>query len=281
MTARALGIDIGVRKGLDLVLMDDRRTPVVRIGHASMGDVTRVIQDYRPSIVAIDSPPRWASSGASRLTENELARLNIHAFRTPSAKHADGMKPNWLEWMREGMRVFRLVERLGYPLGTNESFRGKAIEVFPHASATVLAGCLPPEGMTKRSWRQRVLRMQGVRTEELTTVDLLDAALAALTGLFALDGHHFHPGDPKEGVIVVPVRVPAPVYRRGELADDSAKLFAYCACGECDLHVVAPREFARGHDAKRKSTLWRRAREGRDAIDELSRRGWEIPQELR
>jgi hypothetical protein len=41
------------------------------------------------------------------------------------------------------------------------------------------------------------------------------------------------------------------------------------------------REFAPGHDAKRKSLLWSLAREGLDAADELRRRGWELPPEMR
>ena len=39
-------------------------------------------------------------------------------------------------------------------------------------------------------------------------------------------------------------------------------------------------EFAKGHDAKRKSLLWQRAREGQDAIEELGRRGWAAPPEV-
>jgi hypothetical protein len=41
------------------------------------------------------------------------------------------------------------------------------------------------------------------------------------------------------------------------------------------------REFAPGHDAKRKSLLWEQARRGEEAIQELRRRGWELPPELR
>src|SRR2546428_10895316 len=151
--------------------------------------------------------------------------------------------------MRAGMRVFGIVEELGFPLYNGGTYRRRAIEVFPHATATVLAGCLPPEGVRKRAWRRRILAMQGVRTEELTSADLLDAALASLTGLLALGGQHSSFGDPREGMIVLPVRVPAPKYRRGALSDDgSERLFRYCACGEpgCDESVQVPNEFARG-----------------------------------
>jgi predicted nuclease with RNAse H fold len=277
---RALGIDVGVAKGHDLVLIDERLTPLVVIRRAGLEDIRRSILDHRPDIVAIDAPPGWAIAGRSRLTENELAHLNIHAFRTPSAEHGTGRQ---FDWMRSGMEVFRLAEELGFPLRTGGTFRCRAIEVFPHASATVLSGCLPPKGLSKRVWRERVLRTQGVPTERLTTGDLLDAALAALTGSLVLRGHHSAFGDPKEGMIVLPVRVPAPKYRPGTIADDgTGRLFRYCACGEpgCDRAVRAPNEFAPGHDAKRKSRLWRQARDGREALEELERRGWRLPSEM-
>jgi predicted nuclease with RNAse H fold len=280
VSVRALGVDVAVQggKGLDLVLLDGSRTPSAIVPRATRADLARLVTDRSPDIVAVDAPSAWAASGRSRLTENELARLNIHAFRTPSPEHA---ADRHFDWMREGIAVFEVLAGLGYPLGTRRPFGGHAIEVFPHATAAVLAGCLPPKGVRKRAWRERVLRMQGVRTDELTTVDQLDAALAALTGLLVLDGRESHLGDPAEGVIILPVAAPAPKYRPGTIAaDQEAALFAWCVCGTCDRQVRAGKEFAPGHDAKRKSTLWRRAREGHEAIEELRRRGWELPPEM-
>jgi predicted nuclease with RNAse H fold len=276
---RSLGIDVGVGKGLDLVLMDERHTPVVVLSRAGLDDVRRVIAEYSPAIVAVDSPPSWAKAGSSRHTENELARLNIHAFRTPSLENAAHPR---FDWMRKGMEVFATAAELGYPLATGKPYKGRAIEVFPHASAVVFAGCLPPRGERKRDWRERVLRMKQVRTEELTTIDQLDAALAALTGLIVLSGQESHLGDPAEGVIVIPTSAPSPTYRPGTVAKDgSATLFTWCACGEvgCQRQVPAGKEFAPGHDAKRKYRLWRQVRDGETAGVELRRRGWELPPE--
>jgi predicted RNase H-like nuclease len=185
--------------------------------------------------------------------------------------------------MRSGMEVFALVATLGYPLFNGSTFARRSIEVFPHATAAVLAGCLPPKGMRKREWRAHVLRLQGVRIEDLTTVDRLDAALAALTGVLALNGHASYLGDMREGVIVVPSRALSPKYRPGRMSEDgSARLFTWCACGDagCDRQVPAGREFAPGHDAKRKSRLWRQVRAGQDAIEELKTRRWELPPEM-
>jgi predicted nuclease with RNAse H fold len=280
VSVQALGVDVAVQggKGLDLVVLNGSRSVVAIVPKATREDLIRLIRERSPDISAVDAPPRWAASGRSRLTENELARLNIHAFRTPSFEHSSDRH---FDWMREGIAVFETLAEGGYPLATGRPYHRRAIEVFPHATATVLAGCLPPVGIRKRAWRERVLRMQGVRTDDLTTMDQLDAALAALTGLLVLEGKESHLGDPAEGVIVLPTAAPAPRYRPGILAADPAEtLFAWCACGSCDRQVRAGREFAPGHDAKRKSKLWRRAREGQNAIEELRRRRWELPPEM-
>ena len=58
-------------------------------------------------------------------------------------------------------------------------------------------------------------------------------------------------------------------------------LFRFCGCGDAECQELTRSEFAPGHDAKRKSMLWRLAREGRGATDELRRRGWELPPEVR
>ena len=127
-----------------------------------------------------------------------------------------------------------------------------------------------------------MLRAQGVRTQELTTLDGVDAALAALTGILVLEGSHTYLGDLKEGVIVVPARtLPAARYRAGQdEAGATLPLFLDCACG-CGRQVRPPREFARGHDSKRKSSLWDQVRTGREAEIELRRRKWEMPPETR
>ena len=80
---------------------------------------------------------------------------------------------------------------------------------------------------------------------------------------------------------MIPTNAPSPKYRPGVLAaeDPASQLFAWCACGACQRQVPAGSEFARGHDAKRKSLLWQRVREGRDAQEELRRRRWEMPPE--
>ncbi|HEY7761786.1 MAG TPA: DUF429 domain-containing protein [Actinomycetota bacterium] len=278
---RSLGIDVGVAKGLDVVLLDDRLVPLHVSSRTPVGDVEQLIGDLRPDVVAIDSPPRWAASGRSRLTERELAALNISSFNTPSQEHGAGNR--FFAWMEAGFEVFAKAAAAGFATYAAGSPRETALEVFPHATAVVLAGCLPPAGVRKRAFRTAVLRSEGVRTDELNTQDRIDAALAALTGLYALGGRRFAPGDPREGVIVVPsATLPAVPYRRGTVAPSgSTPLFAYCACGDASCDRLVRGEFAPGHDAKRKAMLWARAREGAEALEELRTRGWKSPPELR
>jgi predicted nuclease with RNAse H fold len=278
---RSLGIDVGVGKGLDLVLLDERLVPLQVLSGVRVPDVARLISELRPDVIAIDSPPRWASTGRSRRTERELAALNIQSFNTPSREHGEGNR--FFAWMQVGFEVFAHAERAGFPPYAAGSPRGKALEVFPHASAVVLSGSLAPKGARKRAWREAVLRGKGVRTDELTSADRVDAALAALTGLYALDGKRFAPGDPTEGVIVVPAAaLPAAPYRAAARPPRQAQpLFAFCGCGDPDCQELVRGEFAPGHDAKRKAMLWRQVREGAEASDELRARGWQAPPEMR
>lgn len=278
---RSLGIDVGVAKGLDLVLMDERRVPLHVLSKVRVADVGRLIDDLRPDVVAIDSPPRWAPNGRSRLTERELAGRNVHSFNTPSGEHGRGNR--FFAWMEVGFEVFRTAAEHGFPTYAAGNPRGHAIEVFPHASAVVLAGSLPPKGSAKHAWRGRVLRAQGVRTDELTSADRIDAALAALTGVLALQGKRFAPGDPAEGVIVLPANtLPAKPFRPvARVPPAGEPLFNYCACGDPACQELVRGTFAPGHDARRKAMLWRRARRGQEAIEELEERGWKLPPEMR
>jgi poly(3-hydroxybutyrate) depolymerase len=151
----------------------------------------------------------------------------------------------------------------------------------------VLAGCLPPREVRKATWRAAVLQTAGVAGEALRSPDQIDAALAALTGLYALAGRTTALGDPTEGVIVLPARtLPSRPFRRCRAdgsPDPQPRLrgMSPCACGDPSCARLTAREFAPGHDANRKSALWRAAREGHDALDELRRRGWELPPEMR
>jgi predicted nuclease with RNAse H fold len=159
-------------------------------------------------VVCIDSPSGWSKTGSSRLAERRLARLRIQSYRT-------GLDPGdhpFYRWMRIGFEIFRALAP-AYPLYRGGDPTGTAAEVFPHATACLLAGRLRPHGTTKEHFRRQVLDRNGVAEAELAGPDQVDAALGALTGLIGLTGGHCALGDPDEGVILLPVRriPPAPL----------------------------------------------------------------------
>jgi len=268
VTVRALGIDVGGehRKHLDIVVMDGDRQIAAVGSRIPVQRLRALIDDQRPDVIAIDAPPAWAPAGhRSRTTERELKLLGIQAYYTPDK--ATGEANAFYAWMRNGMAAFRAAERAGYPAYRAGTIGGHALEVFPHATVTVLGGCVPPARQTsaaKRAWRAGVLRAQHVPTAQLRTLDQVDAALAALTGIVALELR-----DP-----FAPV-VPAAGYRRCVQTRPFATepLITFCACG-CGTQTRPGSEFRAGHDRKLMVQLERAVEEGERARVELQRRGW-------
>ena len=136
---------------------------------------------------------------------------------------------------------------------------GTAAEVFPEASAVLLEGRLRSADEPKREFRRRVLERHGVDTTLLPTVDRIDAAVGALTGLLAMEGQRTTVGDPDEGVILLPVAVlPTVALQRagGGIAPRSgvgvSQGVTDVTVGECLCGCGAPvrRRFLPGHDAK-------------------------------
>jgi hypothetical protein len=277
---RALGIDVGgeERKHLDIVVMDADRQVAVVGSRVPVRRLGALIADHGPDVVAIDCPPAWAPAGSrSRLAERELKLLGIQAYYTPD--RSSGERNGFYSWMRNGMAAFSTAEGAGFERYRGGAIAGTAIEVFPHSSATVLAGCLPParqRASEKRTWRAAVLTAHHVPIEQLQTLDQVDAALCALTGIIALELRDpFAPGAPDEGRIVMPARVaPAAGYRRCMPSNPSTEpLITLCACG-CGAQTTPGREFRAGHDRRLMVRLRRAVTDGELARTELERRGW-------
>jgi predicted nuclease with RNAse H fold len=196
------GVDVAeARRGFDLVLLDRDRTVVGSAGRLPLEDCAQAILEAEPELVCIDSPPAWGRSGRSRLAERELARLGISAFCTPT----DPGDHPFYAWMRAG---FALFEAIGdaFPRYRSGPVAGHALEVFPAATAAIVAGHGRPRNVPKGTFRRQVLDAAGVTSPvRLPNIDRVDAALAALTGVYAMEGRGRALGAPDEGVIVVPV----------------------------------------------------------------------------
>jgi predicted nuclease with RNAse H fold len=211
----AVGVDVSVRRGLDVVVLDDRRSLVAPpLARQTPDDLEALLLGLRPDAVAIDSPPAWGVRGTSRRAERELIALGLPCFRTPS-------DPAFYGWMFAGHAAFAAAARAGYPcFSGGRKGRGRALEVFPHGAAVALAGRRPPAGTArqpaaKRRWRSAVLAGAGVDVTALRTLDAVDAALAALVALIVAEGGAwFSLGEADEGCVVLPGSRPAGPYPR-------------------------------------------------------------------
>ena len=175
----AVGIDVAeAAKGLDLVALDADGRIVQSRGCLSVEEAAAlVLDDLRPALVAIDSPSGWSAQGRSRSGERALARMGIPVFAT-------GPDPGdhpFYRWMRQGIALFEALQPR-YPLFRGEDPTGRAAEVYPNATACLLAGRRRAAGESKVVFRRSVLRTEGVDDAVLPNADRVDAALAALTG---------------------------------------------------------------------------------------------------
>ena len=224
-TRVVVGVDVSVRRGLDVVVLDAAARVVDARSRLDARDLGDLLARWRPASVAIDSPPGpGREPGAtSRLCERELRALGVNIFLTPS--DPERFAGPFYDWVRVGSRAFDVAAAVGYPLqGDSGVVRGCAFEVFPHASDVFLRGCLPPVHTTrrvgtKRAWRLATLEAAGVNTSDLCvnrvgaqTLDSIDAALAAVTALRAVDGVFSVFGSAGEW-IVVPETPPAALVR--------------------------------------------------------------------
>ena len=206
----AVGVDVAeAAKGLDLVALDEQGGILESRGRLSVeAAAALILEELRPALVGIDSPSGWSLSGRSRSGERAISRLGISVFAT-------GPDPGdhpFYRWMRPGMALFSAVESR-YPLFRGEEPAGTAAEVYPHASACLLAGRHRTRSESKVAFRRHVLRAEGIDEAELPNADRVDAAVAALTGLKALRGDWSAVGDAAEGAVLLPVKNPVRLRR--------------------------------------------------------------------
>jgi len=203
-----VGIDVGgERKGFHAVAF----TGGSYSSHLSTKSVPELArwcrETVRARVIAVDAPCRWSEDGHSRPAERELMEKRIWCFSTPSRKQAVEHRTNYFGWMLRGEELFRALED-EFPLcrklrATN---RKCCFETFPHAITWHLRGG-DANASQKREQRRALLEQAGIDLTELTNIDLVDAALCALTAYHAASGEECVSfGEPDTGLIIVPAQ---------------------------------------------------------------------------
>jgi predicted nuclease with RNAse H fold len=167
--SRWLGVDVGgKRKGFDVAVLDERRIVDIQ-GGLDLDAVARLVDAYRPVLVAIDSPRSCAPEGeTTRAGERQVARSICGIRWTPDAQQVRANP--YYAWIVCGLDLFDALFAQGV----------EAIEVFPTASWTRWRG---KRGRQSRAvWSGQglaALELEGVPAR--TNQDQRDAIAAAVT----------------------------------------------------------------------------------------------------
>jgi len=175
----------------------------------------------RESLHPAPRPGRWKGF---RVAEYLLSQRGIRTPRTPANPE------NCPAWMRRGFDIYKRLAELDYQPYPVEETPRQWLEVYPHASFTILLGCqpFPKSTFEGRVQRQLLLYNQGVKIpdpmrvfEEITRYRLLhgilplndlhtqselDALMAAFAAWVAATSPQASTllGHPDEGQIVLP-----------------------------------------------------------------------------
>lgn len=161
-----IGIDVGgSRKGFDAVALTDG----AYTAQLHCRDVQELVHWCRErigaSVIAMDAPCCWSTTGNMRPCERELMRRGIFCFATPSLKQAERHPSNYYGRM----------------------LRGDA------------------QARQKRPQRLALLQQAGIDTTSLTSIDRIDSALCALAAHHLASGRPCQAyGEPATGLIIVP-----------------------------------------------------------------------------
>ena len=141
---------------------------------------------------------------AGRDCERELTGLRMSCFSTPS--QLVGEVHPFYQWMVNGAELFRrLAPHYRLYDGRTPLVEPLCFETFPQAIACCLAG-KRLSAKHKRIERRRLVEQAIQRTDALTSIDEIDAALCALAAQDVLAGSFNVFGDAAEGFILVPNR---------------------------------------------------------------------------
>ena len=199
-----VGVDVGgERKGFHAVALQGG-TFVATLADSDPAVIVSWCRQLKAVVVAVDAPCGWSAGGASRLAERSLVMgaHKIHCFATPTRARAN--KSNFYKWVFNGERLYRQLAK-HYLLFDGSRRAGlTCFETFPHAVVCALAGRVVA-ARPKRETRRNALRQLGYDVSSLSNVDLVDAALCAITADAFARGNYKLVGEKAEGFIVVPV----------------------------------------------------------------------------
>ena len=206
---RALGLDLTTsshKKTAYAVL--DKEMVLLATGFVTDNEeIISLAEELRPTLVAIDAPLSLPlglccleescpchpiSAGSGRQCERELSALGIGCYYTTKRSIIKGMV----------YRAIALKDRL-------EGRGFEVIEVYPYASRVRLFGELPRKTTvagrrTLQVKLRHLIPSLPAPKEQLLSHDMLDALLAAYTGILYLDGQTQALGDPIEGLLHLP-----------------------------------------------------------------------------
>jgi hypothetical protein len=205
----------------------------------SVASVARTVLGFGgAAVAAVDAPsghrldllapgsPRRAELGLPdgrferhRVCDALLFRRRLPLYPVPSASQA---LANWERWIGVGYELFTALAPLGlFTPEAGDAVQGRVdvgalrfgrlCETYPDAVFCSMIGHRPPPKRTPWGLQQRIaaLRMRGVIDADgglwHRTLDELDACAAAYAAYALANGGGSWVGDPREGVIVLPV----------------------------------------------------------------------------
>ncbi len=157
----------------------------------------------KPSVIAIDAPSMFSQNGRSRKAERDLVDNGMRCFYTPTRDLAK--ESHFYDWVFNGELIYKKLE---LPIFMGDKINSPCvIETFPHAiqlSLWARHGQSCPEG-SKSSIRRKTLALHAkYETKKLTSIDLIDAALCAVSADYFVNEQFSAYGCSEEGFIVIP-----------------------------------------------------------------------------
>jgi len=172
-----------------------------------------------------------------RVCDALLFRRSLPLYPVPAAGQA---LSRWEQWIGVGFELFAALEGMGLyrpradngvveaAVGDGALRYGRLVETYPDAIFCALLGHRPSPKRTPWGLQQRIaaLRLRNIVDEDgglwHRTLDELDACAAAYAAYTLVDGSGSWVGDPREGVILLPVarlldryaRLPQPTRKR-------------------------------------------------------------------